>query len=91
MKKVVCFLLVLMLVFTLTACGNENWGFGNYTYTHVHISDGNAGYCATVDSWHDNEIGCELHTIEFGDMYCSEGTYFLFEKASKCPYCNNGE
>lgn len=91
MKKVVCFLLVLMLVFTFTTCGNENWGFGNYTFTHVHISDGNTGYCATVDSWHDNEIGCELHTIEFGDMYCSEGTYFLFKKASNCPYCNSGE
>jgi hypothetical protein len=41
-----------------------------------------------VTSWHDNEMGVELHTTEFGDMYCSEGTYVLFGSQAKCPYCN---
>lgn len=88
MKKIIClFLLILLVVGILTGCGNENWGFGNYTFEHVHICDGAVGYCAKVDSWHDNDRGIELHTVEFGDIYCSEGTYFLFESGSKCPFC----
>ena len=87
MKKIVAIVLcVISLCFVLTGC-NENWGFGNYSFTHVHISDGSAGYCAEVNSWHDNELGVELHTKEFGDIYCSEGTYFLFADGANCPYC----
>ena len=70
-----------------TGCGNENWGFGNYNFTHVHISDHAEGYCATVNSWHDNERGVELHTKEFGNIYLSEGTYILFECGRDCPFC----
>ena len=82
-------LLAVLLVLTvgLTGCGNENWGFGNYNYTHVHIGDGFEGHCATVSSWHDNDLGIELHTHEFGSIYCSEGTYFLFEDGKDCPFC----
>lgn len=87
MKKLICVLLIVLMMTSLCACGNENWGVGSYTYTHVHISDGSIGYCATVKSWHDNELGVELHTNEFGDIYCSEGTYFLFESSSNCPFC----
>lgn len=93
MKRMfVCLMAILMLIvfiLPLSACGNENWGFGNYSFTHVHIGDGAAGYCATVSSWHDNELGVELHTEEFGDIYCSEGTYFLFSDGDKCPFCNS--
>ena len=88
MKRVISLMLILMLaVVALTGCGNENWGFGNYEFRHVHINGASEGYCATVESWHDNELGIELHTTEFGDMYCSEGTYFLFESGTKCPFC----
>lgn len=91
MKKYMAIFLVMMLVITmamsLCACGNENWGIGNYTFTHVHLSDGVEGHCAEVTSWHDNELGVELHTKEFGDIYCSEGTYFLYESGEKCPFC----
>ena len=87
MKKICAILLVLVMILGLTACGNENWGFGNYTFRHVHISDGVSGHCAEVNSWHDNERGIELHTEEFGSIYCSEGTYFLFEDQSGCPFC----
>lgn len=78
------FLLVTMCC--LTGCGNENWGFGNYTFKHCHINDGSEGHCVTVDSWHDNEMGCEIHTPD-GGIYLSEGTYQLFESAKTCPYC----
>lgn len=94
MTKRIVFVIVALLVVTifgacLSGCGNANWGFGNYTFTHVHISDGVEGHCATVNSWHDNERGIELHTQEFGDIYCSEGTYFLFSNADGCPYCED--
>jgi hypothetical protein len=87
MKNVICILFVVLMMVGLCSCGNENWGIGNYTYTHVHIGDGAEGHCAEVTSWHDNELGIELHTSEFGSIYCSEGTYFLFEDGAKCPFC----
>ena len=87
MKKVICVLFSVLMAVSLCACGNENWGIGNYTYTHVHIGDGTENYCAKVTSWHDNDLGIELHTREFGSIYCSEGTYFLFEDGTKCPFC----
>ena len=91
MKKALSLLLALVLCLSLCACGNENWGIGNYTFTHVHIGDGVEGYCAEVSSWHDNSVGVELHTKEFGSIYCSEGTYFLFESNTNCPFCGEGE
>ena len=92
MKKYMAIFLVMTqngtMAMCLSACGNESWGIGNYTFTHVHIVGATEGHCATVESWHDNELGIELHTKEFGDMYCSEGTYFLFESGKQCPFCN---
>lgn len=89
MKRFIAFILALLMCFALAGCGNENWGFGNYTFKHVHISDAVSGHCATIDTWHDSEQGIELHTIEFGDIYLSEGTYMLFHDASGCPYCGD--
>ena len=89
MKKMIAVLLALMMLVALTACGNTNLGFGNYTFTHLHYSDGVEGQCATVESWHDNELGCEVHTPD-GTIYVSEGTYFLFENEDMCPYCPKG-
>jgi hypothetical protein len=87
MKRMIIFLVaVFALTLALTGCGNENLGFGNYTYTHCHYSDGVEGQCVTVDSWHDNEIGCEIHTPT-GSIYLSEGTYQLYESNKVCPYC----
>ena len=91
MKKVFAIMLALVMVLGLTACGNENWGFGNYTFTHVHVSDANEGHCATIESWHDNSSGIELHTEEFGDVYLSEGTYMLFADGDDCPFCSGQE
>lgn len=86
------FALAVSLVFLLatmcclTGCGNENWGFGSYTFTHCHYNDGVEGHCVKVDSWHDNELGCEIHTPN-GGIYLSEGTYQLFESEKTCAYC----
>lgn len=86
-KKLLVGLIAIILVIGLiVGCGNENWGFGNYTFTHCHYSDGIEGQCVTVDSWHDNELGCEIHTPA-GGIYLSEGTYQLYESDKVCPYC----
>jgi hypothetical protein len=90
-KKIAILCLVALMACGLCACGNENWGWGNYTFEHVHFNDGVTGVCADVDSWHDNELGCEVHTNQCGTLYLSEGTYILIEKASKCPFCNQGK
>ena len=82
----ITFAVILAIILSLASCGNENWGFGNYTFTHAHISLGGEGHCVKVDSWHDNELGCEIHTPD-GAIYLSEGTYQLFEKTKTCPYC----
>lgn len=89
MKKFIAVIMAMVLALSLSACGNESWGVGNYTFTHVHISDAVEGHCATVNSWHDNESGIELHTKEFGDIYLSEGTYMLFNDGSDCPFCGD--
>ena len=86
------FTIVLSIILTigciscLSSCCNENFGLGNHTFTHCHYSDGVEGKCVTVDSWHDNELGCEIHTAN-GSIYLSEGTYHLYESAKICPYC----
>jgi predicted small secreted protein len=87
-KKIMVLIMVVAMACGLCACGNENWGFGNYTFKHVHFNDGITGVCADVDSWHDNDLGCEVHTDEFGTLYLSEGTYILIEQAYDCPFCS---
>ena len=88
MKKIFALILTLVLCLSLCACGNMSVGFGNYSFTHVHFSDGVEGKCATISSWHDNELGCEVSTKEYGSIYLSEGTYFLIEDGTQCPYCS---
>ena len=90
-KKIAILVLVALMTCGLCACGNENWGLGNYTFKHVHFNDSITGVCADVDSWHDNELGCEVHTDEFGTLDLSEGTYILIENANDCPFCAKGE
>ena len=87
MKKIIAIVLVCMMALSLCACGNENWGFGNYNWKHIHFSDAINGYCATISSWHDNTTGIEIHTVECGSMFLSEGSYILFESSVDCPFC----
>lgn len=89
MKKIVALMLVLVIAIGLCACGNENWGPGNYAWKHVHFNDTIEGHCATISSWHDNSIGIEIHTDEYGSMFLSEGSYILFEGKSDYPFCGD--
>lgn len=89
MKKFVAVIVIMVMCITLLAGCNENWGFGNYSWKHVHFSDAVEGHCATISSWHDNTTGIELHTVECGSMFLSEGSYILFESAAGCPYCGD--
>lgn len=90
MNKIFALIICLvLLVSCLAGCGNKAvFDLGEFSFTHIHFTDMTEGYCATVEKWHDNEEGCEVKTTEFGSIYCSEGSYILFESASKCPYCN---
>ena len=86
MKKFIAIVMIMVMALTLCAC-NENWGFGNYSWRHAHFTDNVEGHCATISSWHDNTTGIELHTVECGSMFLSEGSYILFESAGDCPFC----
>ena len=88
MRKFIAVIMIALMAFGLCAC-NENWGFGNYSWKHVHFTDNVEGHSATISSWHDNTTGIELHTVECGSMFLSEGSYVLFENASDCPYCGD--
>jgi hypothetical protein len=88
MRKFIAIVMIMVMALTLCAC-NENWGFGNYNWKHVHFSDAVEGHCATISSWHDNTAGIELHTVECGSMFLSEGSYILFESAGDCPFCGD--
>lgn len=87
MKKVICVILVaILLCVSLCAC-NMSVGIGNYSFKHVHFAVDNEGHCADVASWHDNELGCEVNTEQYGSLYLSEGSYIMIESADTCPYC----
>lgn len=90
MKRIWTILLVVVIMLsTLTACGNRSIGFGNYSFKHIHFTDAVEGHCATVEKWYENEGGgIEVKTTEHGAIFCSEGTYILIEDGAKCPYCH---
>lgn len=89
MRKFIAIVMIMVMALAMCACGNENWGFGNYNWKHVHFSDAVSGHCATISSWHDNTTGIEIHTVECGSMFLSEGSYILFESGSDCPFCGD--
>ena len=89
MRKFIAIVMIMVMTLAMCACGNENWGFGNYSWKHVHFSDAVSGHCATISSWHDNTTGIEIHTVEGGSMFLSEGSYILFESGSDCPFCGD--
>lgn len=88
--KAVVVLLLLLLPAMLCGCTRGNKAsavdFGNYSFGGIHVSDcsGNAKDL-TVEKWYESETGIEVYTRECGTIWCSEGTYILFEKF--CPIC----
>lgn len=87
MKKVICIIVIISLLFILTGCGNHSIGFGNYQFNKIHVSDC-SGNCIdlTVLKWYEDETGIEVDTEEVGPIFCSEGTYIMLE--DKCPICD---
>lgn len=90
MKKIIIWCIIVAMLFTLTSCGNMSMGFGNFSFKHIHFTDMAHGYCATVNKWYDNENGIEVQTVEYETVYCSEGSYILFEDGAHCPFCHEG-
>lgn len=86
MKNTKKLIMLSMLSLCLSSC-NMNVGIGNYSYKKVHIfPHEGVGYCAELNSWHDDTTGVEVHTKDYGDLFLSEGTYMLVE--DKCPICD---
>lgn len=89
MKRFACLVLVLMML-ALSACGgNRSISFGSCSFEHAHFTDAVGGHCVTVEKWYECEgSGIEMKTTEYGAIWCSEGTYIMFESGEKCPYCD---
>ena len=87
MKKIIVFILAALLAVAMAGC-NMGLGLGNFEFTGVHCSDF-SGNCRdfTVTKWYEDDTGIEVKTKEAGSIFCSEGTYILYE-GNKCPICN---
>ena len=84
-KKFITGLLIFTSVlFMFTGC-NESIGWGSFSFNRAHISIGTKDVCVEVESWHDNELGCELKLKNGTSIYCAEGTYILIDGV--CPIC----
>lgn len=88
MKKIVCLVLAALMIALLAGC-NYTVGVGQLEFKGIHCADfaGNSRDL-TIVSWHNNDIGIEVKTEEAGSLFCSEGTYILFE--DECPICGGG-
>lgn len=84
---ILTYISVFITIIIFASCGNRGVGYGNFDFKHIHIKDGDTGYCATVTKWYEGSTGIEVTTKEYGAIFCSEGTYVLFEN-NKCPFCN---
>jgi len=83
MKKFTLLVAFLAMI-SLTSC-NVSYGLGNYSFKKVHIVTPDYNKCVNITKWHNNEIGIEVKTEDYGSLYLSEGTYILVE--DKCPIC----
>ena len=87
MKKFII-ALIIACSFPLLIIGcNMGVGIGNFEFHGIHVCDHN-GNCRdlAIDKWYDNESGIEVKTTDSGSLFCSEGTYILYE--DKCPICS---
>ena len=83
-KFIISIIITFSMIFTLTGC-NESIGWGTLSFNKAHISLGGKDVCVEVESWHDNELGCELKLKNGTSIYCAEGTYILVD--GTCPIC----
>lgn len=86
MKKIIALVIACSMLFLFSGC---NMGVGNFEFlgNGVHICDHN-GNCRdlAIDKWYDDSNGIEVKTTDFGSLFCSEGTYILYE--DECPICS---
>lgn len=88
MKKILIMLIVVVMITLMCSCGNKAiLDPGNYSFKHIHISDNVEGHCYNIKKWHDNDNGIEVKTEADNSIFCSEGTYQMFESEAACPYC----
>ena len=88
MKKIILACILALSTFSLAGC-NEGIGWGTFNFNRAHISVGSKDVCVEIQSWHDNELGCELKLKNGTSIYCAEGTYILID--GECPICKGGK
>lgn len=78
----VCVLLPIVLLFS--SCDRA---VGRYTFGGIVICvPGTSDHvCLTIVDGVMHDTGVEVKTKEYGPIFCSDGTYILFE--DKCPIC----
>ena len=94
---IIAFVMALAMFLSFVACyteasaHNRSLGWGSYDFRHIHIFNGAEGHCATIEKWYENEgAGIEVKTAEYGNIFCSEGSYILFS-TNNCPFCGGGK
>lgn len=88
MKKLLVFILTLVLCLSMFSGCNKSYGFGNYEYNKVHIDTYHHSGCLTVEKWYEGSTGIEVKTKEAGSIFLSEGTYILLNGDKGCPFCD---
>lgn len=88
MKRLIAFVMVMVLMVILCGC-NMSLGLGSLSFEKAHVDTYNYSGCFTVEKWYENETGIEVKTKEAGNLFLSEGTYFLIGK--DCPFCSTKE
>ncbi|MBQ8356719.1 MAG: hypothetical protein IJX39_02805 [Clostridia bacterium] len=55
MKRILCFVSILVLLFAFSSCGNQNVFDANYTMEYIVIRENDACVLHKVESWSDSE------------------------------------
>lgn len=82
MKKLLCVVLVLAMLFAFSACLMSDYEDLN----GVHVSTGDGGYtCVLFTDKSDCGDGFMFETDKYGSFYASTGTFIMFKDT--CPIC----
>lgn len=87
MKIKVLMLVIVIMLLTCILAGCNMRLVGNYKYTRVHIFYPDYEECLKIDSWTDSEMGIEVDTKKYGNIFISEGHYLLCK--DECPICSH--
>jgi len=87
MKKFIAVIILCALILMVMCSCNQGCGLGNLNFTHLHYDTHHENGCIDINTWYNNESGIEVHTVDGGSMFFSEGTYILIENKNNCPFC----